>query len=106
MQIRVLLLLVALTGSLDVISQAAETSGETQHEQTNDNVVTGTLEELDLTRLKGRIKTDLGKPIFFEVSKPQLFERITVGQHVTVQLDKEGRAIKVIDVPVPELKQP
>lgn len=69
-------------------------------------VVTGTLEELDLTRMKGMLKTDLGKPIFFQVAKPQLFERLSVGEKVTIQLDQEGRATKVIDVPVPELKQP
>jgi len=48
----------------------------------------------------------MGKPIYFQVSKPELFERLSVGQQVTVQLDDEGRAIKVIDTPVPELKQP
>jgi hypothetical protein len=69
-------------------------------------VVTGTLEELDLTGMKGMLKTDLGKPIFFQVVKPQLFERLSVGQKVTVQLDHDGRATKVIDMPVPELKQP
>ena len=72
----------------------------------NGNVVTGTLEELDLKKHKGRLKTDMGKPIYFQVSKPELFERLSVGQQVTVQLDDEGRAIKVIDTPVPELKQP
>ena len=69
-------------------------------------VVTGTLEELDLTRMKGMLKTDLGKPIFFQVTKPQLFERLSVGQKVTIQLDQEGHATRVIDVPVPELKPP
>jgi hypothetical protein len=69
-------------------------------------VVSGTLEELDLTQMKGLLKTDLGKPIFFQVTKPQLFERLGVGQKVTIQVDQEGRATKVIDIPVPELKQP
>jgi hypothetical protein len=69
-------------------------------------VVTGTLEELDLTQMKGMLKTDLGKPIFFQVAKPQLFERLHVGQKVTIQLDQDGRATKVMDVPVPELTQP
>lgn len=69
-------------------------------------VVSGTLEELDLTRRKGLLKTDLGKPIFFQVTNPQLFEHLSVGQKVTIQVDQEGRATKVIDMPVPELKTP
>ncbi|WP_447987439.1 hypothetical protein [Nitrospira sp. Nam74] len=72
----------------------------------SDMVVSGTLEELDLTRMKGLLKTDLGKPIFFQVTKPQLFEHLSVGQKVTIQVDQDGRATKVIDMPVPELKQP
>jgi hypothetical protein len=70
------------------------------------NVVTGTLEELDLTRMKGSMKTDLGKPIFFEVTKPELFKGRSVGERVTIQLDDQGRATKVIDALVPEMKKP
>ncbi|WP_447979294.1 hypothetical protein [Candidatus Nitrospira bockiana] len=70
------------------------------------DVVTGILEQLDLTSSKGTIRTDLGKPIFFEVAKPELFKGLTVGERVTIQLDDQGRAIKVMDVPAPELKQP
>jgi hypothetical protein len=84
---------------------SAEVSVGGESEQSG-MVVSGTLEELDLTRKKGLLKTDLGKPIFFQVTKPQLFERLSVGQKVTIQVDQEGRATKVIDMPVPELKQP
>lgn len=70
------------------------------------DVVTGVLEELDLTSSKGKIRTDLGKPIFFEVAKPELFQGLTVGERITIQVDDQGRAIKVMDVPAPELKQP
>ncbi|MGQ0811901.1 MAG: hypothetical protein ACT4OO_11855 [Nitrospiraceae bacterium] len=67
------------------------------------HVVTGILQELDLTRMKGLLKTDLGKPIFFEVTKPELFKNRSVGERVSIQLDEQGRAAKVIDVPVAEL---
>ena len=68
------------------------------------DMVTGVLEEIDLKQLKGRIRTDLGKPVFFEIVKPELFQRIKTGERVTVQLDERGRAIKLIEVPVPELQ--
>jgi hypothetical protein len=95
------MLLIGLLG----MNVSAEVSVGGDREQSG-MVVSGTLEELDLTRMKGMLKTDLGKPIFFQVTKPQLFERLSVGEKVTIQVDQEGRATKVIDVPVPELKQP
>ena len=101
MRVGAVFLVMVLTALLH-ISASAEVSvgGE------SGMVVSGTLEELDLTRMKGLLKTDLGKPIFFQVTKPQLFEHLSVGQKVTIQVDQEGRATKVIDMPVPELKQP
>ena len=99
-----MLLIVGLSG-VPAMSASAEVAVGGESEQSG-MVVSGTLEELDLTRMKGMLKTDLGKPIFFQVTKPQLFERLSVGQKVTIQVDQEGRATKVIDTPVPELKQP
>ncbi|MBA2252874.1 MAG: hypothetical protein H0W13_09255 [Nitrospirales bacterium] len=98
-------LLVMLLIALPGFSASAEIPVGGESEQSG-MVVSGTLEELDLTRMKGLLKTDLGKPIFFQVPTPQLFERLSVGQKVTIQMDHEGRATKVIDIPVPELKQP
>ena len=54
----------------------------------------------------GLIKTDLGKLVFFKVVKPELFKGLTVGQRVAIQLDAQGRAIKVMDTAVPELPTP
>jgi hypothetical protein len=72
-------------------------------EEQQSDLVTGTLEELDLEHFKGKIRTDLNKPIFFQIVKPELFQNLKVGERVTVQLDEEGRAIKAIEVPAPEL---
>lgn len=104
MRIGAVLWIVLISG-LSGISASAQPVDGGKADQSG-MVVTGTLEELDLAQLKGRLKTDLGKPIFFTVVKPQLFERLSVGEHVTIQLDEEGHAIKVIDTSVPELKQP
>ncbi|MDQ6734310.1 MAG: hypothetical protein M3Z35_09390 [Nitrospirota bacterium] len=98
------LLLVFLLACVPGTSSSAEPIGGTGDQ--SGMVVTGTLEELDLTRMKGMLKTDLGKPIFFQVVKPELFERLRVGQNVTIQLDQEGRATKVMDMPIPDLTQP
>ena len=69
--------------------------------------VTGVLERLDLSAQKGLIKTATGKPVFFEIVKPELFKDMTVGQRVTLQLDEHGRAIKAIEVQsIPELPAP
>jgi hypothetical protein len=97
-------LLIVLIASLqgEITSAQGASSSQGQHA----DIVTGTLEELDLTRMKGMIKTDLGKPVFFEVTQPQLFKGLSVGERVTIELDDRGRANKVIDASVPELKQP
>lgn len=104
MRVGSMFLVMVLTALLHM-NASAEVSGGGESGQSG-MVVSGTLEELDLTRMKGLLKTDLGKPIFFQVTKPQLFEHLSVGQKVTIQVDQEGRATKVIDMPVPELKQP
>jgi hypothetical protein len=70
------------------------------------HTVTGTLTMLDLSAGKGMLKTDLGKPIFFDVGRPEHFTRLSIGDRVTVQLDEEGRTIKVIEATPAELHEP
>ena len=64
---------------------------DAQHE------VSGTLAKLDLPAGKGMLMTDLQKPIFFRLDRPELFERLSIGDRVTMQLDDEGRVLKVIE---------
>jgi hypothetical protein len=98
------MLVAILVGGAGGPTFVGATPPETREQQPD--IVSGMLEELDLSQMKGKIKTDLGKPVFFEVIKPELFKGVTVGKHVTIQVDDHGRAIKVIDTPVPELKEP
>lgn len=70
------------------------------------HVVTGTLAMIDLATGKGMIKTDLGKPIFFQISRPDQFSHLSIGNVVTIQLDDEGRAVKVIEALPSELSEP
>lgn len=69
-------------------------------------VVSGTLIKLDLSSMKGLVETDLGRPVFFEITKPHLFENLSPGDRVTVELDNHGQANKVIGASVPEFLSP
>ena len=68
--------------------------------------VTGKLTKLDLTAGKGVLMTDLDKPIFFRLDRPELFERISIGDRVTMQLDEDGRVLKVIETLPAEVHEP
>jgi len=71
-----------------------------------DHVVSGTLDQLDFATRKGLLKTDLGKPVFFEMVRPELFRRFSVGQRVTIGINEQGQAVKVIETPPVELPNP
>ena len=72
-----------------------------------DLTVSGILEQLDLSTSKGMLKTPTGKPVFFEIVKPELFRNISVGERVTIQLDERGRAVKAIEShSIPEMPAP
>ncbi len=77
------------------------------HEQSiAHHTVTGTLTTLDLKVGKGMLKTDLGKPIFFDLVRPDLFQSVSVGQHVSIVLNNQGQAVKVMETPPAELLTP
>jgi len=67
------------------------------------HLVSGTLLKLDLTAGRGLLRTDLGRPIYFDVPKAYLFENVIVGARIALRLDEEGRAVKVMDTSIPDL---
>ena len=67
------------------------------------HLVSGTLLRLDLTAGRGLLRTDLGRPIYFDVPKAYLFENVIVGARIALRLDDQGRALKVMDTAVPDL---
>jgi len=89
----------ALVASASVAPEArgADTQTEALH------LVAGTLSKLDLTKGRGLLTTDLGRPIYFDVPNPYLFENVTVGARIALRLDDHGRAVKVMDSAVPDL---
>ena len=82
------------------MAAAPETAGQDSH------VVTGTLEELDLSKMSGKIKTDLGQTVAFTMTRPDLFKGLSVGERIAVRLDDQGQVIRVMDMTIPELPSP
>jgi len=89
--------------AVSLLPVAVQTVAAVQEEDAFPQVISGTLVKLDLSTLQGMITTDLGKPVFFEVPKAYLFENVTVGARITLQLDRDGRAVKVMDTSLPDL---
>jgi cold shock CspA family protein len=81
-------------------AQAVDESLQVAH------TVTGTVAILDLSKGKGMLKTDLDKPIFFKIGRPDHFQGLSIGDRVTMQLDEEGRTVKVIKALPAELHEP
>jgi len=70
------------------------------------HVVTGTLTELDLSKMSGKIKTDLERTVAFTIQNPDLFKGLSVGERIAVRLDDQGQVIKVMATILPELPVP
>ena len=69
--------------------------------------VSGTLGMVNVAQKKGTITTDVGKEVPFQITKPELFINLSSGQRVTIKLDKEGRAVRVMEsAGAPELPPP
>jgi hypothetical protein len=67
------------------------------------HLVSGTLLKLDLATGRGLLRTDLGRPIYFDVPNAYLFENVIVGARIALRLDEEGRAVKVMDTSIPDV---
>lgn len=83
---------------------AADDQGASQ--SPDQHTVTGVLSNLDFKSRKGMLKTDLGKPMFFDFTRPDLFQTISVGQRVSIVLNEQGQAVKVMETPPAEVLPP
>ena len=81
-------------------------AGSPEHTGQGTHVVIGTLEELDVSKMSGKIKTDLGQTVVFTMTRPDLFKGLSVGERIAVRLDDQGHVIRVMDTTVPELPSP
>jgi hypothetical protein len=62
------------------MAASPEPTGQDSH------VVTGMLEELDLSKMSGKIKTDLEQTVAFTIKSPDLFKGLSVGERIAVRL--------------------
>lgn len=99
---KIILCLILVSGWIPAIANGAGPNRE-KNEVSIPYEVTGTLSELDLASGRGMIRTDLGKPIYLETKKPDLFKSLSVGDRVTIQLNEDGQVDKIMGTPVPEL---
>jgi hypothetical protein len=100
----VAILVAAAMSVLPLLARAETTVALEQQEAQHE--VSGTLAKLDVQAGKGMLMTDLQKPIFFRLDRPELFERLSIGDRVTMQLDDEGRVLKVIETLPAEVHEP
>ncbi len=99
---KIILCLILVSGWIPATANGAGPNRE-KTETPRPYEVTGTLSELDLASGRGMIRTDLGKPIYLETKKPDLFKSLSVGDRVTIQLNEDGQVDKIMGTPVPEL---
>ena len=99
-------LLFAVTAAITAPSSGQSENTVALEQLPAQHEVSGTLAKLDIAAGKGMLMTDLQKPIFFRLDRPELFERLSVGDRVTMQLDDEGRVLKVIETLPAEVHEP
>ena len=100
MALKVIILLAMLLGSP---SLATITTASPEGMGKESNVVVGTLEDLNLSTMSGKIKTDLDRTVAFTMTRPDLFKGMAVGDRIAVHLTDQGQVIKVMETTVPEL---
>jgi hypothetical protein len=77
------------------------------HSGKDTDVFTGVVEEIDAGRQKLVVKTDVGKAVDIEVTKPELLKDIGQGERITVEVDEKQQAVKIMKtIPIPEIPQP
>jgi len=100
MAAKLIVLFAMLLGALSLATIVAASPEQTDK---NSYVVTGTLQELDLEKASGKIKTDLEQTVAFTLTRPDLFKGLSVGKRITVRLNDQGQVIKVMETTIPEL---
>ncbi len=98
----ILICLILISVWIPTIANGAGSNRE-KSEASKPYEVAGTLSALDLVSGRGIIRTDLGKPIYLEVRKPDLVRSLSVGDRVTIQVNEDGQVDKIMGESVPEL---
>ena len=71
------------------------------------NTFSGVVEQVDSVGQKLVVKSDAGKTVRLEVSKPELLKDIGAGDRITVETDDKEKATKIMkNIPIPEIPEP
>ena len=84
--------LVLLALLLSAPSLATTMAAPPEHTGQDTQVVIGTLEELDMSKMSGKIKTDLGQTVVFTMTRPDLFKGLSGPSHQSHGYDRSGTA--------------
>lgn len=97
----VLMVVLILGGGASTYASSSERADQTSQ------TFSGTVEEVNTTTMKILVKTDIGKSVAVEVSKPELLKDLGLGDRITVQVNEQGKATKIMkNTVIPELKAP
>lgn len=88
----------ALTTGTSALLLWAVLGGKAMSPDRSQHIFTGILEEADPISAKGKVRTSWGRPVIIEMEQPELLREVGPGTPVTVQLDGEGRAGRLIKV--------
>ncbi len=100
--LRILTCLILVSGWMPAMANGAGSNRE-KTETLKPYEVAGTLSALNLSSGRGMIRTDLGKPIYLEVKKPDLIRNLSVGDRVTIHLNEDGQVDKIMGASILEL---
>ncbi len=99
MTVKIVVLLILLSAPSMAITMAASPEASEQ----GTHVIAGTLEALDMSKMTGKLKTDLGQTVVFTMTKLELFKGLSAGERIIIRMDDQGRVIKIMETTVPEL---
>lgn len=92
--------------ALFLLGMAMAATATAQSQEEVQPVVSGILTQLDLVEMKGVLNTDLGRPILFDITKPQLFEHLSLGSRVTIEMNGDGGADRVVGASMADVLEP
>jgi len=97
----VLMVVLLLGGAASTYAASSERADQTSQ------AFSGIVEEVNTTTMKILVKTDIGKSVTVDVSKPELLKDLGPGDRITVQVSEQGKATKIMkNTVIPELKAP
>ena len=88
--------LILLAGMVVPAIEAETVPLPTQGNPTVIKFVGGTIEEVDPAGLRITIQTDMGKKVSFPVSNAEVIRGLTKGDQVSVELDEQGKVLKIV----------